>query len=255
MAINPATGQDYHINPQTGVWDDNYYANVGRFLEQGGGTAGDGGGGTDVNSIIQATINALSPFFPEKIEDYEIKNPFFFDEALAKEASTAEYAPYYGELLSDYIADVEKTKSRSKEDLAMILEQLNAGKEYYTGVERRALEKSIRQTNEGYAGRNLFFSGVRERDIKELQTESEARTGQYLGTYGYGVKRAELGAGRTLADVGTAQKRYTRNIERQKEEAVAGGILQRKRETREEYEISKKKYYSQYYPSIYGGIG
>ena len=220
---------------------------------KGIGTPAGGGGGAD--DILQNAINSILKLIPQPLKPYEEANPFFFDEALAKEASIAEYAPYYGELLSDYIADVEMTKGRSQEDLDRTLAQLLGGKEYYMGVERRALDKSLRQTNEGYAGKGLFFSGVRERDRKELETEYGARTGEYLRGYKYGVSGAKLATTRLGETAEIGQKRYTRDIERAKEEAIAGGVLTRKGETREEYEISRKKYYQTQYPGYYGGIG
>lgn len=209
------------------------------------------GGGGESNSILQTAINSILQLIPGDLKDYEKENPFFFDEALAKEAATAQYSPYYAELLSDYVADVEKTKSRSAEDLKITLEQLSGGREYYLGKERRLLDRALESTDKGYAGRGLFFSGAREKDRREYTEEYEEGIGEYERRYEAGVSGAKLGKARTLEDVIGLQKRYTRDVGREEETAIAGGVLQRKREVREEYEVSRGKYYEgALYPSI-----
>ena len=61
-SINPQTGLPYAVNPQTGVFDDNYWANVvepqlrsggGQSLGQYGGGQAVGGGGGDVLGLAQ----------------------------------------------------------------------------------------------------------------------------------------------------------------------------------------------------------
>ena len=193
-----------------------------------------------------------------KLKPYEQVNPFFFDEALAREASTAEYSPYYDELLSDYTSEVQRTSSRSNEDMKTTLEQLAASKDYYVGRERRLLDKATRNTNEGYAGNNLFFSGARERDVKELSTEymagvgTEEQPGQYLKEYQQNVTGTKLANTRTQEDLTTKQSNFTRDITREKQYGIEQGVLARKGEVRDEYEQSRKNYYNQYY---LGGMG
>jgi hypothetical protein len=222
---------------------------------KGGGQQYGGGGGGSIDDILSSAVSSMTGFIKAP-KPYETVNPFSFDEELAKQASTAEYAPYYQEMLSDYVTGVERNKSRSQEDLTRTMEQLSAGKEYYMGVERRALDKAMRQTNEGYAGRGLFFSGVKDRDIKELQTESEAQTGNYLKGYEYNVSGAQLGAERTSEDLALEQKMKERDITREQKYAVESGVLQRKQEAKDEYEVGRKKYeqnwYMSNYPEYYG---
>ena len=177
---------------------------------------------------------------------YEEVNPFFFDEQLARDASTAQYAPYYDRLLSDYVAEVERNKSRSQEDLQRTLDYLSASKEHFLGAERRALDKAERQANEGYAGAGMFFSGVRQRDIRELKEGSEARLGEYETGYQYGTSGAKLTAQRTEEDLATGQAYAERDIGEEKKYAIESGVMQRKGETKDEYEIGKKTYYDDY---------
>lgn len=226
----------------------NFLATGGSGKETSGGGSG-GGSGTD--SVLQNAINSVTGMLPSNLKPYEEANPFFFDEKLAKEASTAEYSPYYSELLSDYVSTVERTKSRSTEDLKTVLSQLASGREYYLGKERRMLDKALDNTNKGYAGKGLFFSGAREKDRKEYQTEYEKDIGNYESQYQYKVGQAKLGKTRTLEDLLTQENRYKRDVGREEEAAIASGVLQRKREAQQEYEIGRNKYYEgSLYPSI-----
>jgi hypothetical protein len=239
-------------NPDSAQADYNATGGVGKAGYTG--DAGNSSGG-DFNSIIQNAINSVTSMISGPVKDYEEVNPFFFDEALAKEASTAEYAPYYQELLTDYISNVERTKSRSQEDLGRTLKQLEAGKEYYLGKNRMALDKALRNTNEGYAGRGLFFSGMRPKEIQEIEKENQMDVENYLTGYNYNKSGAELQNVRTGENVDTALSQYTRDTEREKDTAIAGGVLTRKGEVREEYEAGKTKYYQNAgYGGLYGGI-
>ena len=216
MAVDP------HVNPATGVWDDNYYAQT-----YGGG--GGGGGGS---------------FAPRP---YSEVNPFKFDEELARAAATQEYSPYYNETLSDYVATTERTKSRSAEDLSRTLSLLQANKDYFVGTERRLLDKSIKNTNEGYAGRGLFFSGARPKDVQELQDVSGEKVNDYMTGYNYNVKSQQLGSERTIADTNTAAAQYKRDLEREKKYAIESGVLTRKGEAQQEYAMGQQNYYDKYY--------
>lgn len=216
------------------------------------GGSSDGGGDNSVDGILNNAISALSGLFPKPVKPYDEVNPFSFDEQLAREASTAEYSPYYDEMLTDYTTGTTRTLARSQEDLGKTIEQLQKGREYYTGTERRLLEKSLRSTNEGYAGRGLFFSGARGRDINEIQTQYGADQANYQNQYDYNTNRANTLAQRTKDDTNLSQSMYTRDIGREKKLGIEQGVLQRKTEARSQYEIGREKYYDN---SLYGGMG
>lgn len=230
----------YGTEAYTG-WDQN---GANADFQAKGGQAGSqtssGGGSADdlVNKYKEYFTGLIS-----QIKPYDEVNPFAFDEQLAKQASTAEYSPYYNEMLTDYTSQVERTKSRSQEDLTKTLEQLQAGKEYYMGTERRVLDRALDSTNKGYAGQNLFFSGAREKDIGQLKTDYAAQTGEYTRQYGTNVAQAQQTAQRTTEDVNTAQSQYGRDTERSKQYAIESGVLQRKTEAVNQYEMGRKKYY------------
>lgn len=230
-------------DPASAQADFNATGGVGKAGYTGSSNSSTPQTGADYISKSYADVVAS---MVKNVKPYEQVNPFSFDEALARESVTAEYAPYYAELLTDYTQDVERTKSRSAEDLQTTLEQLNSGKEYYTGVQRRALDTATRNTNEGYAGNGLFFSGVRERDVKQLQTESGATMENYMNTYKYNVGQATTGNKRTTENLDTALSQYQRENTRESKYAIEGGVLQRKNEALNEYSIKSRNYANEF---------
>lgn len=214
---------------------------------------GGGGGYSDAEVMANAWAKTYADMLANVPEPYENVNPFAFDEALAREASTKEYSPYYDETLADYTSKIEKYKARSVTDLKDTLAFLSATKDFFTGATRRALDKAERSTNEGYAGRGLYFSGVRGRDIEELRKESSESVGEYMLGYNYKTKAAEQESGRAIEDWNLDVTQKTRDINREKDYAIESGILTRKGEAKEEWLNSEKKYYSQY-PAYYQGL-
>lgn len=233
----------YGTPAYTGWGETEAAADARAHPEKLGSTGGSSSGGGSVDDILNSAINSLSSLFPKPVKPYDQTNPFSFDEALAKQASTAEYSPYYDEMLTDYTSSVERTKSRSQEDLQNTLTQLAAGKEYYMGTERRLLDRTIDNTNKGYAGQGLFFSGAKQKDINQLNTEYGYQTDEYNRQYGQNVQQAQTAATRTGEDIATAKSQYSRDIGRAKETAIAQGVLQRKSEAVQQYEMGRQKYY------------
>lgn len=243
----PAPGTNpYHVGDIVGNWR---WTGVG-WQDAGGQSKGGGGGGVD--DIINNAISSLSGIFPQKVTPFEQVDPFQFDKELAKQAATAEYDPYYQQLLSDYTKGAQTTISRSKEDLTKTLQQLQQGKDYYMGTEGRMLDSALKQTNNGYAGRGLFFSGARQGDINKIQEQYNAETGNYNQQYTNNVAGANQAAARTQEDVNTAQSQYNRDTGQAEKSAIAQGVLQRQTEAQQQYESARQAYYN---AAQYGGQG
>ena len=239
--MNPADKNNWAISQGYTGWND-YQDQVNR----GGATSIVGG---TANDILSTAIQSITQYI-KKVTPYDQVNPFSFDESLAKEASTAEYTPYYQELLTDYTSNVERTKSRSQEDLSTTLKQLEAGKEYYTGTQRLLLDKALKSTNEGYAGRGLYVSGARQKDLADIQQQNTLNVGNYTTNYDYNKAKAQTLAQRTGENVDTAASQYSRDTEREKQAAIEAGVLQRKSEYQTQYEAARSKYYQ----NSYGGL-
>jgi hypothetical protein len=218
-----------------------------------------GSSGGDANSYL---TNSMQPYLDaiSKLKEYDKANPFSFDEKLARDASTAEYAPYYKEMLTDYTSDVEKTKSRSSSDADKVLKQLQAGQEYYSGQARKSIDMSIKNSNEGFAGRGLYLSGARGEEAKRLEstyTDAYGPEGYKTGEYLASVDKTKTTLDRSTADANNLLSRYTRDTGREEKAAIEGGVLDRKGEYITQYETGRKNYYQNqipggYYTGIYG---
>ena len=203
--------------------------------QQGGVSSGVG----DIASQYIASVTA--PL--KKIQPYNQVDPFAFDEALAREASNKEYAPYYQEQLTNYVQKMDTTTKRSAEDLKNTLSFLSGSKDYYVGTERKLLDEAMKNSNEGFAGRGLFFSGARERDIQKLKEESGSKMSEYMRGYDYNTGQAQTANTRTGEDVALNTSLYQTDINRQQKAAIEGGVLQRKSEAVQDYEMKRNNYY------------
>ncbi len=108
--INPSTGKAYAINPQSGVWDDNYFA------QNFGGASGGSSGSTDFNKMaldaVQPAISSLSASLPEIQTKYQTQQA-------QQEAEKQPLKDRYDQLLAEIrgretsqVNDVTRTANR-----------------------------------------------------------------------------------------------------------------------------------------------
>src|SRR3990167_5401673 len=192
--INQQTGKAYAVNPSSGVWDDNYWANtVEPALRAQYGVSG--GGQLDPSSqLIFDTINKQNEQFIAKLKDFDVKNPFVYDVILGEEIKKVgqRLDPYYKQSLDDYLTAVNRKRTRSVEDERRTLQEISQDVQDYTKEHKLALEDALDKSREGYADAGLFSSGSRMR--------AEGKIG-------------EVGQD-TLADYQRGQERRTGDIQR-----------------------------------------
>jgi glycyl-tRNA synthetase (class II) len=208
-----------------------------------------GGGSSSSESFATSLVDSSKKQIEEQtsyVEKYLKKNPFAFDEALAKESATAEYQPYYSELLSDYLKGVELQKGSIASEKKLQTEL----QKYQEGTTSREYAKAVSKAEEGFAGSGLFFSGIKERATGELGVENQAtketQAAQNEAT-NYGLTNRE----QTL-DLGAEQKK--RDIVRQQEEAIQEGILTRQSEAEKAYYEPLVSSYMRKYPTASTGV-
>jgi hypothetical protein len=195
------------------------------------------------NINIDDYINAIRDTLPAPPEEYLKANPFYFDEQAAREVSTAEFAPYYDELLSDYLGDIKLTSEKNRGDVNRILADLDKQKELFIQQNGQDFEKTIRGIKEGYSGKGLYFSGTNTRDQNEASAENTNKLEGYMNTYGskFGQAKAEDTYAQTQAQIAGQQK--ARDIGREKTSSIYGGINTQKNEAIDEYLYGMKTYY------------
>lgn len=212
----------YKQGQQEGRWED-----LPDFIAQGGDQSGEI---YDPMSYVEDLINQQQEQIEEEtsyIEEYLEENPFAFDEELARESVTAEYEPYYSELLEDYTTDVEAKRESLTDDMRL----LNTLEEYDQRAASRSFNRAVTKAEEGFAGSGLFFSGIKKRAIGE--EEVDYRDERELSSEKFGHRRRDVE--REREGLERRYQRRIRDIGREKEEAIESGILGREGEYMTEY--------------------
>jgi len=193
----------------------------------------------NIEDYIQTIVDTL----PEPPEQYLKANPFYFDEQSAREVATAEFSPYYDELLQDYMGDIKLTSEKNRGDAIRTLADLDKQKELFVKENGTDFEKLIRGIKEGYSNKNLFFSGENNRDQVEAQKSNANTLEGYMSTF-------EKNRGNTVTtdqyqqDVLKKQAdQKARDLAREKTTAIYGGIDTQKNEAMDEYLYGMKLYY------------
>jgi len=229
-----AAGREAWLDPQTqkvytngGKTDTFYKLNEWNKRQE----AKYGAGSNDpVSSYVDSLLKSVSDPIKEQtdfLKSYSKKNPFAFDEVLAKSASEAEYVPYYTELLQDY-TDTLNLKRQSIQDDRKLLDEL---KSYEMGKASREYQQAVSQAEEGFADSGMFFSGIKKKALGGLAVEDQA-SDQYRQA-GFDYKEGALGRESSGLDIESAAK--TRDIGRDQLAAVTGGIEQRRQEATQNY--------------------
>jgi len=189
----------------------------------------------------QEQINRETSF----IKDYLAKNPFAFDELLAKQSASAEYEPYYTELLNDYIQDIDVKRATVEDDkrLSEYLSERSAEKT------SREYEQAIASAEEGFAGSGMFFSGIKDRTGGLLGIEKTGELADIATKQDY----AQRGYDRQLGSLQTSEERQRRDIAREQDTAIAGGIETRRGEAMKQYYTPLTQSYYRQFPTSSGG--
>ncbi len=159
--INPATGKPYGVNPNTGVWDDNYWSNVvePKLKAQSGSSGSSTPSASDILGDAKKKLQEQVSF----LKDFLVNNPLGYDEVLAREMAQDKYNPYYTEVLSDFVDPLMKKISRSTEDETRLLGELTRQEKLGSKQLTRDTDMAIEAAREGFAGTGLFESGIANR--------------------------------------------------------------------------------------------
>lgn len=195
MALDP------HINPASGVWDDNYYA-------QTHGAA---------NSLISSAVDTyaqLADAYNTKSKQFDAANPFNFDDVLAKETASAKHRldPYYAQTLSDYLTGINLKKTRSLEDQRTLLGNLNADTNSYEGKDKIALADTLERTRQGFADAGTYFSGARLRAEGQTVGNDQRNLTDYLRGQDAQANQINTNTQRTQQDLALEQKQQQRDL-------------------------------------------
>lgn len=171
----------------------------------------------------------LLPSTPDPIE------PFEFDKELARQAVTAETSPYYNELRQDYLSRSETEATRIVEDRDASLGLLGERREDYMQDTERSFSDALEKSREGFAGKNMFFSGDREEAGRKLGEQKEEGISDYEREYGFETGQRKQTATRGLADIGTQKETFQRDVGRDEQYEIERGVAGRRGEALDQY--------------------
>lgn len=234
--INPNTGLPYAINPQTGIWDDNYFANVVEPQLKGLASTGN-----PVLDVINRSINEHERRFNEyqqKYNEFETNNPFIFDKVLAEEKTKVgqRLDPYYTQTLNDYVQGVTTKRTRSLEDERTLLSELTLDADRATGRAKLQIQDALERSREGFADAGLYDSGKRLREEGKLAIEGEENLADLAQNTQRQTKRITQSRSRLFEDLDIEERQRKRDLEQEKQyniESQALGEVGRRQSTRE----------------------
>jgi len=221
--------------------DFNATGGSGKITSSGGSNSGSSNYAPSIN--IDDYIRTIQDTLPVPQEEYLKANPFYFDEQAARDVSTAEFSPYYDEMLQDYLGDIKLTSEKNKGDVTRILADLDKQKELFIQQNGTDFEKTIRGIKEGYSGKGLYFSGTNLRDQGEATATNTNKLEGYLNTYGNKTAQANAENNYTQTQLQTGAQQKTRDIGREKTASIYGGINTQKDEAIDQYLYGMNTYY------------
>ena len=192
---------------------------------------------------IDDYIKAIQDTLPAPPEEYMKANPFYFDEQAARDVSTAEFAPYYNEILQDYLGEIKTTSEKNRGDATRMLMDLDKQKQLFIQNNGSEFDRTIRGIKEGYSGKGLYFSGENTRTQNEAGADNTNKLEGYLNTYQNKTGQVRSDEAFTQNQLTTQATNKSRDINRQKTSDIYGGINTQKNEAIDEYLYGMKTYY------------
>lgn len=180
------------------------------------------------------------------LEQYTEENPFVFDEELARRSVTAEYEPYYTELLEDYVQDIDRQRETVQDEAGL----LSTLKRIDLSEQSRAYTNAVESAKEGFAGQGMFFSGIKSKNLGQREIargEEQEETAARYGTQERALERRERG-------LDIKESRERRRLGREQQEQVESGILSREREAQTQYYTPLTQAYFRRFPTSSGSV-
>jgi len=246
--INPATGKMYAINPATGNFDDNYWATVVEpYLRGGGGSVGSTGS-NPVDQLLQTTIQGYvdqANSYNNKFNEYTKNNPFNFDQVLQEEQGKVKERldPYYKQTLDDFMRGVNIKSTRSLEDNAKLLGEINQNISNYTDQQKSQLADTLQSTGESYAANGLYDSGARQRAQGVAQANAQDAYTNYVTPLENQAKSSQIATNRLVnEDIPLATNIEQRNLNQEEQYNIQSQAIPQAQQRQSQYEFNRQQY-------------
>jgi len=240
--MNPADRNDAALRAGYTGYDD--YLN-NRGSTQSGGTSGVNSAQDEYNRLLQEFLGQFDKL-GELDKEFQAKNPFSFDELMARKSAEESYNPYYDAELKDFTQGIERQK-QSAEGSMKLLTDLNR---IQVGQDKRNLDEAISAAEEGYAGAGLYNSGAKERGVGQTMVAGQDTANQRSLNYNEGL----AGGQRQLADIKGQSDTGLRRLDTARKTDITTSIEDMKTEEEARHATERLQYLAPYSNSIQGGI-
>jgi hypothetical protein len=233
-----------------GVINNPGQVGFGQPVDNGGGNTGGGGGGStnpdDVaGNYIKSVLDDLTKPLKEAMDrasEFDKKNPFVFDEALAKSSAEERLSPYYTAELKDYLSGVDRAKGKTTQDTQRLLTDLSTTTEKTTGELKQNIEETIRNTQEGYANNGLLSSGTQERATGKAEVSGDNSLSGLLQNSDSQKKAITSNATDANATIDANLATYQRKLNAEKDTTLTNDVLQQKQESLQRKELERQQF-------------
>lgn len=192
---------------------------------------------TDPNAFLnqlKAELQAQMDKFNQRVKEFDTNNPFTFDEMQARASSEERYNPYYDAELRDFLSGINAQRSTTQGERGLLTD-LNR---IQTSQDQTKVNEAIRQSEEGYAGAGLFFSGARQRDTGLTNVAGNLQTETRQKTFGQNM----LANQNQLTNIATNESRGIRTTGAQRTTDIESDVARQKAEEEARYAQEKAQY-------------
>lgn len=195
-----------------------------------------------VDELINGALGKQIEEYKKRAGEFDAKNPFAFDEALAKQSAGELFDPYYKQLLDDYVQGVERQRSKGINDERALLDELSADAMSFTGRTKRMLDRAINASEQGQANAGTFFSGERMAEAGDLKVESQASMTDFLRKQEYRTGQVKSDTQNFLDALSQEQRMKTRDVQTQRNFDVSSEVERARTAAARKREIEREQY-------------
>jgi hypothetical protein len=197
-----------------------------------------------LQNVKNVVMEAMKPqeAAEKKYSEYKTKNPFSFDEQMARASAQERYNPYYEAELKDYTKGVEYQRNRSTADEERLRTELNTQTEKYVGRAKRQIDEALSSSAEGFAGAGLFMSGRRIAAGGDIEIRGNEQISDTRHQAELQRQESLLRQERTGQDLDLQSGTYKRRLGAEKETNILTDVERQKQEALRRHELAAIEY-------------
>lgn len=194
-----------------------------------------------INNILDSTTK---PFLDaqSRAKEFDEKNPFSFDEALARSSAEERLDPYYKAELGTYIQGVETARGRTAQDEEKIRNELGVSIERTQTDTERFLDRAVRASEEGFAGDNIFSSGERLAGTGQQRVDTQFKLDDFVQGANSQIQDSTLRQTRRIQDLNSGARDFQRRLTAEKETSILSDVNQQKSDRLRKRELDRQSY-------------